>query len=149
MLICTACGHENSDGDSFCGSCGRLLASGATAASATCPLCGAPNAATRTFCQSCGAELDPAAKRRGRPAEAIQQPRSTTRRGRGQMWRTLVLVCLGLLAGAGIVVLPLILAPRLPSPDDAGTPNVSASARPETALPAAGATDAGTSPAAP
>ena len=54
-MRCPRCGHENPEGQRFCGDCG-------TAISATCGTCGSLNAPGQRFCGSCGAPLAPAAE---------------------------------------------------------------------------------------
>ena len=49
-MTCPACGHENPEGQKFCGECGTPLAR-------TCPSCGTSNAPTLKFCGECGTAL--------------------------------------------------------------------------------------------
>ena len=55
---CAACGHENPDGNRFCGGCGAAL-------QRVCPSCAHPNPADHRFCGGCGAALEVAAPRSG------------------------------------------------------------------------------------
>ncbi len=50
-LRCTACDHENPDGNRFCGGCGVKLPTG-------CPACGHGNPEGNRFCGGCGASLE-------------------------------------------------------------------------------------------
>jgi adenylate cyclase len=50
-MRCSACGHANPDGATFCGECGSRLAA------AACQSCGAPAAPGQKFCTACGAPL--------------------------------------------------------------------------------------------
>jgi class 3 adenylate cyclase len=49
-MTCPSCGHENPEGQKFCGECG-------TALQATCSACGAVNSPGQKFCGNCGAAL--------------------------------------------------------------------------------------------
>jgi class 3 adenylate cyclase/tetratricopeptide (TPR) repeat protein len=58
-MSCHLCGHDNPDGNRFCGGCGAALAR-------ACPACGHGNPADHRFCGACGALLtaEPAGARR-------------------------------------------------------------------------------------
>jgi class 3 adenylate cyclase/tetratricopeptide (TPR) repeat protein len=49
-MTCPSCGHENLEGQKFCGECGTPL-------QAACPSCGAQNAPGQKFCGECGEAL--------------------------------------------------------------------------------------------
>ena len=49
-MRCSSCGHENPDGNQFCGACGRAL-------DAKCPECGHDNPPDHKFCGQCGAAI--------------------------------------------------------------------------------------------
>lgn len=62
MGFCSACGHDNDNGNNFCEECGELLqedtrleASGSTEPSAKCPICQATLDFIAGGCPSCGA----------------------------------------------------------------------------------------------
>ncbi|TFG94774.1 MAG: guanylate cyclase, partial [Myxococcales bacterium] len=50
-MQCTGCGHENPDGNHFCGGCGTALAK-------ACTSCAHPNPPDHRFCGACGASLE-------------------------------------------------------------------------------------------
>ena len=50
-MHCSSCGHENPDGNRFCGACGEAL-------DATCPKCGRDNPPDHKFCGQCGAAIE-------------------------------------------------------------------------------------------
>jgi adenylate cyclase len=50
-MQCTGCGHENPDGNRFCGGCGAALAT-------ACTSCAHPNPPDHRFCGACGASLE-------------------------------------------------------------------------------------------
>ena len=49
-VTCPSCGHENAEGQKFCGECGSALQAG-------CPSCGAENPPGQKFCGECGTPL--------------------------------------------------------------------------------------------
>jgi class 3 adenylate cyclase/predicted ATPase len=49
-MTCASCGHENPEGQKFCGECGSPLV-------AACPSCGTANPPGQKFCGECGAPL--------------------------------------------------------------------------------------------
>ena len=49
-MTCPSCGHENAEGQKFCGECGSALQAG-------CPSCGAENPPGQRFCGQCGTPL--------------------------------------------------------------------------------------------
>ena len=67
------CGHENPEGQRFCGDCGNAI-------SATCGTCGSLNAPGQRFCGSCGASLAPAAETGQDGSQAEQAIQTTTER---------------------------------------------------------------------
>ena len=50
-MRCSSCGHENPDGNRFCGACGEAL-------DAKCPKCGHDNPPDHKFCGQCGAAIE-------------------------------------------------------------------------------------------
>ena len=65
-MDCPTCGHPNSSGARFCGSCAAPLTG-----TLPCPSCGASNPAGQRFCNACGQALTAAA---GEAAPAIGRP---------------------------------------------------------------------------
>ena len=72
-MRCPQCGHENPEGQRFCGDCGNAI-------SATCGTCGSLNAPGQRFCGSCGASLAPAAETGQDGSQAEQAIQTTTER---------------------------------------------------------------------
>ncbi len=72
-MRCPRCGHENPEGQRFCGDCGIAI-------SATCGTCGSLNAPGQRFCGSCGAPLAPAAETGRAGSQAEQAIPTTTER---------------------------------------------------------------------
>jgi adenylate cyclase len=70
---CSACSHENPDGNRFCGGCGAALAK-------ACPSCSHSNPPDHRFCGACGAGLEAGAPSPSAPApEAPERdPRAYT-----------------------------------------------------------------------
>jgi class 3 adenylate cyclase/tetratricopeptide (TPR) repeat protein len=67
-VTCGACGHQNAEGQKFCGECGTPL-------QASCPSCGHVNAPGQKFCGECGTALTATAA----PAPAAAAPAAERR----------------------------------------------------------------------
>jgi class 3 adenylate cyclase/tetratricopeptide (TPR) repeat protein len=65
-MTCPSCGHENPEGQKFCGQCG-------TALQAPCPTCGAQNPPGQKFCGECGMALTAQPAAAPAPAAAAER----------------------------------------------------------------------------
>jgi len=95
---CPSCGHAAKPGVKFCEQCGAALTEEATVESSlTCTSCGHANPPGSRYCEQCGNRLQ-AAKHRPHPSR------------RARAWATagIVLLALGLVAGAAAVVINVI-----------------------------------------
>ncbi len=70
-LSCPGCGSQVSEGQQFCGICGRKLAGTVQQQANTCPGCGSPISAEQQFCGVCGTKLAGVGEQQTVPA---QQP---------------------------------------------------------------------------
>jgi class 3 adenylate cyclase/predicted ATPase len=73
-VICASCGHDNAEGQKFCGECGSPLV-------AACPSCGTSNPPGQKFCGECGTPLatgEPAAPTA--TAKPVERERAAERR---------------------------------------------------------------------
>jgi len=70
-LNCAACGHENLEGNRFCGGCGAPLAR-------ACPACQSANPPDHRFCGACGSPLAAAVRAPASPPPLERSPRDYT-----------------------------------------------------------------------